>query len=69
MMNSYSLENKKIIQWDGVYWHNKPKRKNLDISQDAYLKKCGYNVLRITDKQIKNDIDEVKKIILHFIST
>jgi len=51
------LKDKKIIiQWDGEYWHNKPKRKKLDKSQDAYLSKCGYIVLRITDKQIKNNI-------------
>lgn len=48
-----------IIQWDGEYWHNKPKRKKLDISQDAYMTKCGYKVLRITDKEIKNNLKEV----------
>jgi very-short-patch-repair endonuclease len=54
------LKNKKIIiQWDGEHWHNRPKRKQLDISQDAYLDKCGYKVLRITDKQIKNDLEGV----------
>ncbi len=42
-----------VIQFDGEYWHNKPKRKQLDISQDAYLKKCGLNVFRITDREIK----------------
>jgi len=54
------LKNKKIIiQWDGEYWHSKPKRKQLDKSQDAYLSKCGYKVLRITDKEIKNEIGKV----------
>ncbi|NLD48299.1 MAG: DUF559 domain-containing protein [Clostridiaceae bacterium] len=54
------LKNKKIIiQWDGVYWHSKPERKKLDISQDAYLKKCGYEVLRFTDKDIKNNKEKV----------
>ncbi|MBM4136953.1 MAG: DUF559 domain-containing protein [Nitrospira sp.] len=48
-----------IIQWDGEYWHNKPARKILDKSQDAYLRKCGYNVLRITDKQLKENKDRV----------
>ena len=48
-----------IIQWDGEYWHTKPKRVLLDKSQDAYLRKCGYKVLRITDKEIKNNIKEV----------
>lgn len=48
-----------IIQWDGEYWHTKPKRVLLDKSQDAYLKKCGYKVLRITDREIKNNIRQV----------
>lgn len=52
-------EQKLIIQWDGVYWHTKPKRKLLDQSQDSYLEKCGYRVLRITDVQIKNEINTV----------
>jgi len=54
------LKNKKIIiQWDGEYWHKKPRRKQLDKSQDAYMKKCGYKVIRITDQQIKNNINKV----------
>ena len=54
------IESKKlIIQWDGTYWHTKPKRVILDKSQDAYFKKCGYRVLRITDLQIKNNLNEV----------
>jgi len=48
-----------IIQWDGIYWHNKPKRKRLDKSQDAYLTKCGYRVLRFTDEDIKNNKEGV----------
>jgi very-short-patch-repair endonuclease len=48
-----------IIQWDGVYWHTKPKRVLLDKSQDSYLKKCGYNVIRITDIEIKNNLQNV----------
>jgi len=50
---------KLIIQWDGEYWHEKPKRKRLDESQDAYFNKCGYYVLRITDRQIKEDLEKV----------
>jgi len=54
------IESKKlIIQWDGEYWHTKPKRKALDKSQDSYLNKCGYIVLRITDKEIKNNLTQV----------
>lgn len=47
------IESKKlVIQWDWEYWHNKPKRKKLDESQDAYMNKCWVKVLRFTDKQI-----------------
>ena len=62
-------DKKIIIQWDGEYWHNKPKRKNLDISQDSYLIKCGYKVIRITDKQIKNNIEEVYQIIIKSVKS
>lgn len=54
------IPNKKlVIQWDGVYWHTKEKRKKLDESQDKYLKKCGYEILRITDKEIKKNEEDV----------
>lgn len=58
---SYNL----VIQWDGIYWHNKPERKRLDKSQDAYMKKCGLNVLRITDEEInkKEVYDDIRKAI------
>lgn len=62
------IENKKlIIQWDGEYWHNREKRRKLDISQDKYLNKCGYKVLRITDFQIKNNINKVYKLLEKFL--
>jgi len=48
-----------VIQWDWEYWHNKPKRKQLDKSQDAYMKKCWVKVLRFTDKEIYNLTNKV----------
>jgi very-short-patch-repair endonuclease len=48
-------DKKIIIQWDGDYWHNKAERNKLDKSQDAYLTKCGYKVIRIKESQIKNN--------------
>jgi len=50
-----------VIQWDGEYWHSKPKRKALDKSQDSYMRKCGYKVLRFTDKEIYCNPEEVKE--------
>jgi len=50
---------KLIIQWDGEYWHSKKKNRDRDNSSDLYLRKCGYHVLRITDKEIGKDIEGV----------
>lgn len=38
--------NKKIIEYDGVYWHKKDKDKERNLS----YKKIGYDVLSITEK-------------------
>lgn len=46
-----------IIECDGIYWHSRPSAIRRDKSKDAYLKKCGYTVLRFTDKQINGDMD------------
>jgi len=59
IVDAFLEKEKIVIQWDGEYWHNKKQNKQRDISQDAYLKKCGYKVLRYTDKQIKNNLDFV----------
>ncbi len=55
-----------VIQWDGDYWHCHPRFKNpdkrqqrrakLDKSQDAYLKKCGYKVLRFWESEVKKEV-------------
>jgi very-short-patch-repair endonuclease len=63
------IESKKtVIQWDGEYWHKMKKNRDRDISQDKYLAKCGYKVLRYTDKQIKKDREDVKKSIIKELS-
>jgi len=53
-----------VIQFDGDYWHGHPdkfpkpdkrqlKRMRLDKSQDAYMKKCGYTVIRVWESELK----------------
>lgn len=57
-----------VIQWDGDYWHGhssklkngipdrrQTKRMNLDKSQDAYMKKCGYRVLRFWEHEVLSE--------------
>jgi len=58
---------KLIIQWDGEYWHSKKENRDRDNSSDIYLRKCGYHVLRITDKEIEKDIEGVYIKIIELI--
>jgi very-short-patch-repair endonuclease len=56
-----------VIQWDGDYWHGyrnpgprQTKRMNLDRSQDAYMRKCGYTVLRFWEHDVSQSKEMVK---------
>ena len=56
-----------IIQWDGDYWHGfkeikderQRKRSNLDKSQDSYMKKVGYKVIRFWEHEVKKEKEKV----------
>lgn len=63
-----------IVQFDGDYWHGNPakfktlnhmqaKRVRLDKSQDAYMKKCGYTVVRFWESTIKQNSDCIKQVL------
>jgi len=41
-----------IVECDGTYWHSRPDMKKRDKAKDAYAKKCGFNMLRLAEKQI-----------------
>ena len=45
-----------IIECDGDYWHSLEKTVKKDKSENAYLKKCGYNLLRWSEKDIKQNV-------------
>lgn len=68
-----------VIQFDGDYWHGNPdkfpalderqkRRVRLDKSQDAYMTKCGYKVLRIWETDIKKHPEQTKQRILAALS-
>ena len=48
---------KLIVLCDGLYWHSRPKVAAKDRGQTNYLRKCGWNVLRFTDKEIDGSPD------------
>lgn len=41
-----------IIEADGNYWHSLDRVKKKDRAENAYLTKCGYRVLRLSEEQI-----------------
>ena len=41
-----------IIECDGTYWHSREDMKKRDKAKDAYAKKCGFNILRLSEEQI-----------------
>lgn len=62
-----------VVQWDGDYWHgfrpandNRPlserqaRRVALDRSQDAYMTKAGYTVLRFWEHEVWKNPDDVR---------
>jgi len=64
-----------VIQFDGDYWHGNPekfktldarqaKRKRLDLSQDAYIKKAGKNIIRFWGSEIQNNPEKVKSALI-----
>ena len=64
-----------VIQWDGDYWHGfggakddrQRKRQQLDKSQDAYMKKAGFKVIRFWEHEVKKEalkvIEYIRKAI------
>jgi len=58
-----------VIQWDGDYWHGyggakderQKKRVKLDRSQDAYMRKAGYTVLRFWEHEVKKEGESVSE--------
>jgi very-short-patch-repair endonuclease len=53
-----------IVEADGDYWHSMPKVARKDKSENAYLTKCGFGLLRlsgteINDGSFKNRLEEL----------
>lgn len=81
IVDVYIKEYNLIIQWDGEYWHGHPtklkkgipdkrqeKRMKYDKSQNAYLLKCGYNILRFWGNEITQEYNNKSDYIRRTIS-
>ena len=43
-----------IIEVDGSYWHSLDRIIKKDKAENAYLKKCGYRLVRIPEQEVAN---------------
>lgn len=43
-----------VIEADGNYWHGLERTKKYDKAKNAYLKTCGFNLLRLTETEIND---------------
>lgn len=50
-----------VIEVDGVYWHNYPHGREIDVIRTKEMEEVGYKVLRFWDKDILNNSDFVLK--------
>lgn len=60
---------KLAIECDGDYWHGNKRQQAKDRQKDHYLRRRGWHVLRITETEIKTDIDECVAKVISFLST
>jgi len=61
------VNTKRIIEFDGDYWHGKVGNKQREAIRDAKLVDAGYTILHIKESDFKNDKDKVIKECIDFL--
>ena len=64
-----------LIEVDGAYWHGERKKidysslmaKKNDMTKNWLAKKSGYNLIRIKEKEILEEYEEVRKKLLNVV--
>lgn len=54
LVDAYILSLNLVIEADGDYWHSLERVKKRDNAKNAYLTKCGFGLLRLTETEINN---------------
>jgi hypothetical protein len=52
----YLLDNHTILEIDGKYWHNYPNLRELDKIRNRELKEAGYNLIRLWDDEVSEEL-------------
>jgi very-short-patch-repair endonuclease len=72
MVDFISLNNKKIIEFDGYYWHyvREPRVENnlREKERDNLIINAGYDILHINELDYKKDEDETIKKCMEFLN-
>ena len=61
-------ENNIGIEYDGEYWHNLPKMKKRDYLKNKICKEKGIKLIRVKEKDWKNNKEKVKKNLMEEIN-
>lgn len=61
-------ENNIGIEYDGEYWHNLPKMKKRDYIKNKICKEKGIKLIRVKEKDWKNNKEKVKKNLMEEIN-
>lgn len=78
-VDAFLPEHQTVVQFDGDYWHGNPamfetldarqeKRVRLDRSQDAYMAKLGYTVIRIWASELISEFPRVQQALRQRLS-
>lgn len=59
---------KLAIECDGDYWHGNKRQQSKDRQKDHYLRRRGWHVLRLSETEIKTNIDECVAKVISFLS-
>lgn len=62
----YLPDYKLVIECDGTYWHSSEKQKEKDRRKNSWLRSHNINVLRLTEEQIRNRLDECRELIFAY---
>jgi len=61
------VDKKIIIECDGDYWHNREDNKKRDKAKNAYITKCGWQMVRFWEHDINDNIQDVKDSIMKLV--
>lgn len=58
LVDAYVPEHNTIIEFNGVYWHNRPEIRRKDSAKQTYFKNKGYNFIEVWEQDIDSWVPE-----------